>query len=183
MGAPQLLAERVAVGGVGEAQVGHLVVGGAGIRVNVRPPSVVCTIAVQECPPHGAVPSSHQVNSLIAVNDSGWKPAGTAPAVVKLRTLLAEPVVATCALECDAGSVSVAASALAASAAPTPAAIPTVGARSGSRIRISHGQRQRRRRMPRSVAATSCPRSPRGSPMLMPAPSPSSGCAAVPGRG
>ena len=49
----------------------------------------------------------------------------------------------------------VAAIALAASAAATPAAIPMVGARHGSRARISHGQRQRRRLTPRSVAATS----------------------------
>ena len=142
------------------------------MRVKCGPPSIVCTTAVQECPPQGAVPSSHQVNSLIAVNDSGWNPAGTAPAVVKLRTLLVEPVVATGALDFDAGSVSVAASALAASAAPTPAAIPTVGARSGSRIRISHGQRQRRRLMPRSVAATSCSSTASRKSMLMPAPSP-----------
>ena len=59
------------------------VVGGAAILVNVRPPSVVATIVVQvPVVPQGAVPSSHQLNSLIAVNDCGWKPAGTAPPVV-----------------------------------------------------------------------------------------------------
>jgi len=43
------------------------------------PPSVVRTIEVQGGSEHGAVPSSHQVRSLIAVNDVGSKPGGTGP--------------------------------------------------------------------------------------------------------
>jgi hypothetical protein len=116
---------------------------------------------------------SHHVNSLIAVNDSGWKPTGTVPAVVKLRTLPPVPAVTATGFGFgfEAGSVSVAAIALAASAAPTPAAIPTVGARRGIRCSHSNGRRQRRRFNPRSVAATSCSSTASRKSMLMPAPS------------
>ena len=52
------------------------------MRVNEEPPFIVSTTLVHVCAPHGAVPSSHQLNTVIAVNDAGWNPAGTAPTVV-----------------------------------------------------------------------------------------------------
>src|SRR5580658_230000 len=52
---------------------------GAGTPAKLTPPSVVRTIDVHGGVEQGAVPSSHQVSSLIAVNDAGANPAGTGP--------------------------------------------------------------------------------------------------------
>jgi hypothetical protein len=52
---------------------------GAGTPAKLTPPSVVRTIDVHGGFEHGAVPSSHHVSSLIAVNDPGSNPGGTGP--------------------------------------------------------------------------------------------------------
>jgi hypothetical protein len=59
----------------------------------------VRTIDVHGGLEHGAVPSSHHVNSLIAVNDRGEKPGGTGPpaGLMTAGTVL-EVVVLTVAL-------------------------------------------------------------------------------------